>query len=65
MASVNQFFSSGKGITFLALLATLVLGILIGPIVSDGVFSAETKQVAQLQIQPEGVKYDILNAFVL
>lgn len=55
MSGVKQFLKSKQGLTFLALLITLALGIAIGTIVSDGVFSAEPKsQVAQLQIQGEG-----------
>ena len=46
---------SRQGLTFVALLLTLGLGITIGTIVSDGVFSAEEKHAAaQLKIQGEG-----------
>jgi serine protease Do len=54
MSNFNHFMRSGKGITFLVLLATLVLGIIIGPIVSEAVFSAETREVAELKVQGGG-----------
>jgi len=54
MAKLNHLFRSGKGITFLILLATLVLGIMIGPFVSERVFSSETRKVAQLKVQGGG-----------
>jgi len=55
MADFRQFLKSKKGLTFLALLLTLVIGIGIGTIVSDGVFSAEQRdQVAELKIQGTG-----------
>ncbi len=55
MADFRQFLKSRKGLTFAALLLTLVIGIGIGTIVSDGVFSAEPRaQVAELKIQGSG-----------
>jgi len=56
MANIKQFFTSKKGITFLALLTTLLLGITIGTLVSDRVLSAEEDKetVALLKVQPEG-----------
>jgi serine protease Do len=55
MSGIAGFLKSKKGLTFAALLITLALGIAIGTIVSDGVWSAgENGGVAQLQIQGEG-----------
>jgi serine protease Do len=56
MANIKQCFTSKKGITFLALLTTLLLGITIGTLVSDRVLSAEEDKetVALLKVQPEG-----------
>ena len=56
MANIKQFFTSKKGITFLALLTTLLLGITIGTLVSDRVLSAEEDKetVALLKVQAEG-----------
>ena len=56
MANMKQFFTSKKGITFLALLTTLLLGITIGTLVSDRVLSAEEDRepVALLKVQAEG-----------
>ena len=54
MSTLNHFLRSGKGITFLVLFATLILGIILGPIVSEAVFSAETRKVAQLKVQGAG-----------
>ena len=56
MANIKQFFTSKKGITFLALLTTLLLGITIGTLVSDRVLSAEEDKetVAPLKVQAEG-----------
>jgi len=56
MADMKQFFTSKKGITFLALLTTLLLGITIGTLVSDRVLSAEEdrESVALLKVQSEG-----------
>ncbi len=56
MANIKQFFTSKKGITFLALFTTLLLGITIGTLVSDRVLSAEedTETVALLKVQAEG-----------
>ena len=52
---MKQFVTSKKGITFLALFITLLLGITIGTIISDGVLSAqEENSVALLKIQGEG-----------
>ncbi len=55
MSALKDFLRSNKGLTFAALVVTLVLGIAIGTVVSDGVFSAEQReQVAQLKIQGGG-----------
>lgn len=56
MADMKQFFTSKKGITFLALFTTLLLGITIGTLVSDRVLSAEEDKepVALLKVQGEG-----------
>ncbi|MFB3904409.1 MAG: trypsin-like peptidase domain-containing protein [Acidobacteriota bacterium] len=55
MSALRQFLRSNKGLTFAALLITLGLGIAIGTVVSDGVFSAgEREQVAELKIQGPG-----------
>ncbi len=56
MADIKQFFTSKKGITFLALFTTLLLGITIGTLVSDRVLSAEEDRepVALLKVQGEG-----------
>ncbi len=55
MSSLKQLFGSGRMITFLILVATLILGVIIGPIVSERVFSSETvRQVAQLKVQGTG-----------
>ena len=56
MADMKQFFTSKKGITFLALFTTLLLGITIGTLVSDQVLSAEEDReaVALLKVQGEG-----------
>ena len=56
MADIKQFFTSKKGITFLALFTTLLLGITIGTLVSDQVLSAEEdgEPVALLKVQAEG-----------
>ncbi|MCK5353455.1 hypothetical protein KAJ77_12770, partial [bacterium] len=56
MADMKQFFTSKKGITFLALFTTLLLGITIGTLVSDRVLSAEEdgEPVALLKVQGEG-----------
>ena len=56
MANIKQFFTSKKGITFLALLTTLLLGITIGTLVSDRVLSAgeDKETVALLKVQAEG-----------
>ena len=56
MADIKQFFTSKKGITFLALFTTLLLGITIGTLVSDRVLSAEEDRepVALLKVQAEG-----------
>ena len=52
---MKQFLTSKKGITLLALFITLLLGITIGTIISDGVLSAqEETPVELLQIQGEG-----------
>jgi serine protease Do len=53
---MKQFFTSKKGITFLALFTTLLLGITIGTLVSDRVLSAEEDRelVALLKVQGEG-----------
>ena len=50
-----KFLKSKTALTFLALLLTLSLGIMIGTIALDGVFSAEEKvSVAQLKVQGGG-----------
>ena len=50
-----QFLKSKTALTFLGLLLTLSLGIMIGTIILDGVFSAEQKAtVAQLKVQGGG-----------
>lgn len=56
MADMKKFLTSKKGITFLALFTTLLLGITIGTLVSDRVLSAEEDRdpVALLQVQGEG-----------
>lgn len=54
MSGVKEFFKSKKGLTFLALLITLGLGIAIGTIVSEGVLSAEESGIEQLRVQGEG-----------
>jgi serine protease Do len=55
MAAFREFLRSNKGLTFAALLVALVLGIAIGSIVSDRVWSAgEREQVAELKIQGGG-----------
>jgi len=55
MAAFKEFLRSNKGLTFAALLVALVLGIAIGSIVSDRVWSAgDRDQVAELKIQGEG-----------
>ncbi len=55
MSALRQFLRSNKGLTFAALLLALGLGIAIGTVVSDGVFSAGQKeQVAELKIQGSG-----------
>ena len=52
---MKQFLRSRRGLTFGVLLLTLALGITIGTIVSDGVFSAEEKHTAaRLKVQEEG-----------
>ena len=52
---MKQLLTSKKGITLLALFITLLLGITIGTIISDGVLSAqEETPVELLQIQGEG-----------
>jgi len=63
MANMKHFFTSKKGITFLALLTTLLLGITIGTLVSDRVLSAEEDRepVALLKVQAEGSPL-VLNA---
>ena len=56
MADMKKFLTSKKGITFLALFTTLLLGITIGTLVSDRVLSAEEDRepVALLKVQGEG-----------
>jgi len=55
MARLDDFMRSRPGLTFFILLLTLGLGITIGSIVSDGVFSAQTeRQVAKLELRGEG-----------
>ncbi len=55
MVDYKGFFKSKKGLTILALFVTLTLGIVIGTVVSDGVFSAGPQtEVATLKIQGEG-----------
>jgi S1-C subfamily serine protease len=54
MASIDMFFRSKKGLTFLALLVAMVLGIAIGSIISDGVLSAEQEAAATLKVQGGG-----------
>ena len=52
---IKQFLTSKKGMTFLALFITLLLGITIGTIISDDVSSAQEEHPVQLlQIQGEG-----------
>ena len=52
---MKQLLTSKKGITFLALFITLLLGITIGTIISDGVLSAqEEDSVEPLKVQGEG-----------
>jgi serine protease Do len=52
---MKQFLTSKKGITFLALFITLLLGITIGTIISDNVSSAqEENQVQLLQVRGDG-----------
>ncbi len=48
MSGIARFLSSGKGLTFMALVSMLVLGIVLGPIVSDRVFSFQEMQPAAL-----------------
>jgi serine protease Do len=54
MDKLDRFYTTRKGLTFLVLIITLGLGITIGTIVSDEVWSAEQEKVAQLNIQGEG-----------
>lgn len=55
MSNMKEFLKSKKGLTFVALLLTLALGIAIGTIVSDGVFSAgQNNDIAKLRVQGEG-----------
>jgi serine protease Do len=49
----ESFLRSRSGLTFLVLLVTMALGIAIGTIVSDGVFSAEQSKAAQLRISAD------------
>ena len=54
MSRVTRLVTSRKGLTFLALVSMLVLGILIGPIVSDQVLSfQEARSSSQLKISSE------------
>ena len=53
MSDIKGFLKSKKELTFLALLLTLGVGMLIGPIVSHGVFRTEQKKVAHLEVQGE------------
>ncbi len=55
MSNIKGFLKSKKKLAFLVLLLTLGLGMLIGPIVSHGVFRAEPKEVAHLKIQGEKI----------
>ncbi|MBI4444409.1 MAG: trypsin-like peptidase domain-containing protein [Acidobacteria bacterium] len=55
MKDMRTFLKSKKGLTFVALALTLAIGITIGTIVSDGVFSAgQNEPVAQLKVQGGG-----------
>lgn len=54
MTRLVKTLSSRAGLTFVALLITLGLGIAIGSIVSDGVMSAERGAVDRLKIQGPG-----------
>ncbi|MDA2933301.1 trypsin-like peptidase domain-containing protein [Acidobacteria bacterium AH-259-D05] len=52
---MKNFLTSKKGITFLALFITLLLGIAIGSLVSDGVLSAQQdSSVELLKVQGQG-----------
>ena len=52
---MKQLLTSKKGITFMALFITLLLGITIGTIIPDGVSNAQDEDsVELLQIQGEG-----------
>jgi serine protease Do len=52
---MKQFLTSKKGITFLALFITLLLGITIGTIISDNVSSAQEENPVQLlQVRGDG-----------
>ena len=67
MADMKQFLTSKKGITFLALFVTLLLGITIGTLVSDRVLSAEQDKVpvALLKVQGEGTPLVVNQAITL
>ena len=54
MTRLRDLLGSRAGMTFVALLITLGLGIAIGSIVSDGVMSAERGTVDKLKIQGAG-----------
>ena len=56
MADVRTFLKSKSGLTFLALMITLIIGVLIGTVVSDKVSGSEKRgpKVAQLKIKGEG-----------
>lgn len=52
---MRQFFISKRGVAFLALFITLLLGITIGTIISDGTLSAQEKSsVELLKVQGSG-----------
>ena len=54
MTRLRDLLGSRAGLTFVALLITLGLGIAIGSIVSDGVMSAERGTVDKLKMQGAG-----------
>ena len=56
MADVHTFLKSKSGMTFLALMVTLIIGVLIGTVISDRVSGSEQEgtKVAQLKVKGSG-----------
>ena len=66
MSTTDRFLLSKKAIAFLSLLVTLLLGITIGTLVSDGVLSAEEKDaVTPLKVQGDGAPLLVEDALSL